>query len=50
MEVLAPFKINLEIDADETYDYENMKSIKYCMNDFKDILINEIEIIQNMKK
>ena len=45
MEVTAPFKINLEIDGAGTYDYENMKSIKYSMTDFKNILSNEIGII-----
>ena len=38
MEVTAPFKINLEIDEAGTYDYDNMKSIKFSMMDFKQII------------
>ena len=38
MEVDAPFKLNLDIDANGTYDYENMKSIKFSFTDYKNIL------------
>ena len=42
MERPAPFSICLEVDAEGIFDYENCKSLKYSIKDFKNILINEI--------
>jgi hypothetical protein len=42
MERPAPFKISLEIDAEGIFDYENCKSLKYSIKDFKNILKSEI--------
>ena len=30
----SPIKISLEIDAEEIFDYENCKSLKYSLKDF----------------
>jgi hypothetical protein len=45
MERPAPFKISLEVDEPGTFDYENCKSLKFSIKDFKNILRNEIKII-----
>ena len=42
MERPAPFKISLDVDEEGSFDYENCKSLKFGIKDFKNILINEI--------
>ena len=45
METRAPCKINLDIDAPGSYDYESFKSVKYSIKDLKDILLSEMRKI-----
>ena len=45
----APFQIKLEIDETDAFDYEECKSLKYSMEDYKQIIFNEISIIKSMR-
>lgn len=47
MEVDAPFKIQLEIDQDEAFDYENCKfANKINLEYIKEIFMEEVKLIQ----
>lgn len=38
--------IELDIDSNEAFDYEDADKAKYSVNDLKSMLMNEIRIIQ----
>jgi len=42
LEQPAPFQIKLDIDQTDAFDYEECKSTKYSMDQYKQIMINEI--------
>ena len=42
MEASAPFKILLEIDRDEAFDYEDSVSHKYSMSNYKEMILTEV--------
>jgi hypothetical protein len=38
----SPYFIQLQVDRDEAFDYENSDVVKYTVNDLKNILAKEI--------
>lgn len=42
----SEFKIMLEVDRDDAFDYENSSNAKYSVNDLKEILAREIKDIR----
>lgn len=49
MEQSAEWKIELKIDEEGTFDYDECKSLKYSVEDMKSMLFEEICIIKSMK-
>ena len=45
MEKSAPFKLRLEVDQDDAFDFEKGISLKYDMNDYRTIVECEAQII-----
>jgi len=48
LEKSAPYKIKLEIDQDEAFDYIEGQSLKFNMQDYRRIIMNEIEEIRKL--
>ena len=38
----APYKIKLEIDQDDAFDYIEGQSLKYSIQDYRKIILNEV--------
>lgn len=50
MEQPAPYKIKLKIFEDGVYDYEKCKPLKYSVNDYKLMLLEEVKNLKNYMK
>lgn len=46
MEAGAPYKIKLDVDAPDQFDYEALLSLKYTYDDFQEMLENEVQLIK----
>mmetsp|Transcript_32081 Transcript_32081/g.49055 ORF Transcript_32081/g.49055 Transcript_32081/m.49055 type:complete len:85 (+) Transcript_32081:1206-1460(+) len=46
LEKSAPYKIKLDIDQDDAFDYIEGQSLKYTMKDYRAIILKEVEEVK----
>lgn len=49
LEKPAPWRINLEVDAEGTFDYDNQRSSKFSISHLKAMLLDEVNIIKSFQ-
>lgn len=48
MEIDAPYKISLDVDEPDQFDYDALLSLKYTYDDFYKMLEDEVKLIKKI--